>query len=218
MLFVHSRTSLDIRYNFIAAMCVLFAYTLPAVAAIQGSMHDLSGSGITVEICNICHTPHAGNGSTTTPLWNHTISTVVYTLYNSPTMDVAVEQPGPGSMSRLCLSCHDGTVAIDSFGGDTGTPGNVLTGLASKGTDLSDDHPVGVQWVHQTLGGGSSSLCMNCHDIHNIIEPPGKELKFFAGRVECPSCHDVHNSQVMDVKLLRKPLAGSALCFHCHPK
>ncbi|MES9991768.1 MAG: cytochrome c3 family protein [Candidatus Thiodiazotropha sp.] len=133
-------------------------------------------------------------------------------------MDVQVEQPGPGSPSRLCLSCHDGTISIDSFGGNPGTPNNTLSGLASKGTDLSDDHPIGIQWRHQTQGGATSAGCINCHDIHNITAPPGKELKFFSGRVECPSCHDVHNSQVMDVKLLRKPLADSELCLHCHAK
>jgi predicted CXXCH cytochrome family protein len=217
MLPYYSRTSPNESIR-IVVICALLINAPNLSAGIQGSVHDLSASGVTVEICNVCHTPHANIDNSPAPLWNHEVSTAVYTLYSSSTMDVPVEQPGPGSPSRLCLSCHDGTISIDSFGGNPGTPDNRLTGIASKGTDLSNDHPIGIQWIHQTQGNGTSTTCMNCHDIHNITAPPGKELKFFSGRVECPSCHDVHNSQVMDVKLLRKPLAGSELCLHCHPK
>ncbi|MCU7927257.1 MAG: cytochrome C [Candidatus Thiodiazotropha sp. (ex Dulcina madagascariensis)] len=197
-------------------MTVLVMSALPAMAAIQGSVHDLSASGLSGgEICNVCHVPHNTDATAEAPLWNHAISSAVYTVYNSPTMDVTAEQPAPGGFSRLCLSCHDGTIALDAYGGNTGT--TFIHSRASLGTDLRDDHPVGIQWIHQTVRAGSS-ICINCHDIHNLAAPPGKELRFFNGKVECPSCHDVHNSQVMDVKLLRKPIAGSQLCFHCHPK
>ncbi len=215
---IRSHASSGMVYCHIATIGMLAAYTSSVYSAIQGSVHDLSGSGITGEICNVCHTPHINSTNSQAPLWNHEVSRAVYTLYSSPIMDVTAEQLGPGSPSRLCLSCHDGTVSIDSFGGNTGSPDNRLTGSASKGTDLSDDHPIGVRWIHQTQGNGSTTTCLNCHDVYNLSSPPGKELKFFSGRVECPSCHDVHNSQVMDVNLLRKPLAGSQLCLHCHPK
>lgn len=205
-------------YCGIAVFCALSFYTVPSTATIVGSVHDLSASGISGEICVVCHTPHANNNTAPGPLWNHEVPTTVYTLYSSSSMNVPVEQPGPGSPSRLCLSCHDGTISVDSYGGTPGTPDNTLTGLANKGTDLSDDHPVGIQWIHQTQGNGTATTCLNCHDILNLTAPPGKELKFFNGRVECPSCHDVHNTQVMDIKLLRKPLAGSEICLHCHPK
>jgi hypothetical protein len=67
--------------------------------------------------------------------------------------------------SRLCLSCHDGTVALDSFmGKDGGSTGKSISDLAGAGglynpnigagvtgagavggstADLSNDHPVG---------------------------------------------------------------------------
>ena len=200
------------------AINTLFIYSPFAFAGIQGSVHDLSARGITNEICNVCHTPHAKIDSAPAPLWNHEVTTTVFTLYDSPTMDFPAEPLGPGSPSRLCLSCHDGTISIDAFGGNPGTPDNKLTGEFSKGTDLRDDHPVGMLWKHQTLDDLTSAFCSNCHDISNPNVPYGKELRFFNGKVECPSCHDVHNNQVMDVKLLRKPLAGSQLCLHCHAK
>ncbi len=199
-------------------ICTLLIYTPVSIAVIQGSVHDLSARGITTEICNVCHTPHTIIDNAPAPLWNHEVSTEVYTMYNSSTMDYPAEALGPGSPSRLCLSCHDGTVSIDAYGGNPGDPDNKLSGIFSKGTDLRDDHPVGILWKHQTQGNGATTKCLNCHDAFNVTGPRGKELKFFNGRVECPSCHDVHNNQVMDVKLLRKPLAGSQLCLHCHPK
>jgi len=195
---------------------LLFVSALPAVAGIQGSVHDFTGNGWSGgEICGVCHTPHSSNIGTDAPLWNHAISTADYTTYSSPTMDVIADQPTPGGISRMCLSCHDGTIAIDSFGGNNGS--TFITGKANLGTDLSNDHPIGIQWIHQTFESGSAD-CLNCHDLFNPSVNMGKELKFFNGKVECPSCHDVHNSKVMDVKLLRKPLAGSQICLHCHSK
>ena len=91
-----------------ALSCLVIAQT------IVGSAHDFSGEGWSGgEICLPCHTPH--NADTTepdAPLWNHAVTSALYTLYDSPTMDVAPEQPRPAS--KLCLSCHDGTVALDS--------------------------------------------------------------------------------------------------------
>lgn len=123
----------------------------------------------------------------------------------------------------MCLSCHDGTIAVDSFGGNSGNM--KITGRANLGSDLSNDHPIGIKWDHQTQSAGSLS-CLSCHNMafnqtsgaYEFVGQPGNGLKFFDRKVECPSCHDVHNVQVMDVKLLRKPLAGSALCLQCHPK
>ncbi|MCU7904749.1 MAG: cytochrome c3 family protein [Candidatus Thiodiazotropha sp. (ex Epidulcina cf. delphinae)] len=200
------------------AACVLLMPTFPAIAAIEGSVHDLSARGLSGgEICNVCHTPHNADISAEGPLWNHTISTAVYTVYNSPTMDVTAEQPSPGGLSRLCLSCHDGTIALDSYGGSTSAGTTFIDPGASLGTDLEDDHPIGIQWVHQTQR--NSQFCLNCHDALNLsAADAGKELRFYSGKVECPSCHDVHNSQVANTKLLRKTIEGSQLCLHCHPK
>lgn len=211
-----SNSSQRLRRQIAVIVMLSLSFMLPAIAGIQGSVHDFSSNGWSGgEICNICHTPHTSSNGTQAPLWNHEISSANYTLYNSPTMAVDAQQPSPGGFSRMCLSCHDGTIAIDSYGGNIG--GTTITGKANLGTDLRNDHPVGIQWIHQTQSGGSLG-CLNCHDINNLSGPPGQELKFFSGKVECPSCHDVHNSRVMDVKLLRKPLAGSQLCLHCHPK
>ena len=186
---------------------------------IAGSAHDFSGAGWSGgEICLPCHTPH--NADTTepdAPLWNHAVTSAVYTLYDSPTMDETPEQPQGNS--KLCLSCHDGTVALDSFGGSTGS--TFIDSAADLTTDLSDDHPVSVYWSHQTGlgpgggGGGGAAYCTNCHGAHGP-DPPDR-LPFFDHYVECSTCHNVHNGTGY-AHLLRKTLAGSELCLECHLK
>ena len=206
------------------ATILMLSSTSTATAGIQGSVHDFSQQGWTGgEFCIVCHTPHDSSNHEQAPLWNHTTSNAVYELYSSPSLVYEPEQPGPGNLSRLCLSCHDGTVAIDSFGGTGGS--TTVTGRANLGTNLRDDHPVGVYWDHQT---GTSNLTCNgvCHKLewseaayaYVFTGEAGQEIKFYNRRVECPSCHDVHNVNVEDVKLLRKTMAGSQLCLHCHPK
>lgn len=181
--------------------------TSAALATIVGTKHDFSTySWSGGRICVVCHTPHGATPNV--PLWNHEMTTATYTLYSSPTMDVTANQPGYGS--KLCLSCHDGTVAVDSFGGATGTV--YTTGKALTGTDLADDHPIGIEWKHQTLE--TSGACQNCH-FTGEMKPL---LPFYDGKLECATCHEPHNNGAGGVKFLRKTTAGSALCLHCHDK
>jgi predicted CXXCH cytochrome family protein len=195
----------------VAILAILASVPFPAAAALQGSAHDFSTYGWSGgEICILCHGPHGTPGAEA-PLWNHAISNATYVLYDSPTMAEPTEQPGPGGISRLCLSCHDGTTAIDYFGGTQGTTYiDAINPNALVGTDLSNDHPIGVYWNHQE----QTHDCLNCHDIQNMTI---KDVKFYNRRVECPSCHDVHND-VPNPKLLRLPMSGSRLCFQCHGK
>ena len=176
--------------------------------------HNLSVSGpgpvksqTIDEVCVFCHTPH--NANPAVPLWNHTMSSgVTYTPYSSSTMVAAVGVP-TGS-SKLCLSCHDGTVAI----GSTVTRGQfamqgvnaqgALTGPSSLGTNLSDDHPI--SFVPIT---GST-----------ITNPPsGSPVQLDAnGQVQCRSCHDPHQMDIdaTTQKFLVVNNAASGLCVVCH--
>src|SRR5262245_245197 len=82
---------------------------------VVNSKHDLSAQGPGPiravnenEICIFCHTPH--NAEPQTPLWNHESSRTYYRIYKSSTTNARIRQPsGP---SKLCLSCHDGTIAL----------------------------------------------------------------------------------------------------------
>ncbi len=192
-----------------------------ALALINGSGHDFGtspgGTFQTVEdeICIPCHTPHNAGASTVGPLWNHEISTASYTLYSSPIGSLGPATPDqPGPNSKLCLSCHDGTIAIDMYGLHAGSV--FMTGAANLTTDLSNDHPVGLLWLHQTTGVGSEpNDCSPCH-----FGPPRKVVFFGSNygvdiKMECGSCHDPHNTPGYDY-LTVESMTDSLLCFNCH--
>src|SRR3974390_1001934 len=112
-------------------------------------MHNLtSGSGSSVYQssgvtgCAFCHPPHSGLGGVS-PLWNQQYSKAVYNTYNSSTYhQTGNTQPPLGITSSLCLSCHDGTVAVgtNQAYGKAGMSGQWAVG-DSFGKDLSSSHP-----------------------------------------------------------------------------
>src|SRR5438128_1481978 len=104
----------------IRLMAVSLLAALPLAAglkeAVIGSQHDLSVTGAgpvrsaTPSACIFCHAPH-NTLAGVAPLWDHALSIQSYTPYSSSTYNAGAQTPAAGS-SRLCLSCHDGTVAI----------------------------------------------------------------------------------------------------------
>ena len=103
------------------------------------------------QVCVFCHTPH-GATLGLMPLWNRKLASQTYTPYSSSSLDANVIQGvlgQPGGSSKLCLSCHDGTLAIGSV--------NVLNGLGSQeismeGTDLGGVMPAGSGGYTRNLG------------------------------------------------------------------
>ncbi len=200
---------------------LLFLFALMSISmlgysqTIVGSAHDFSGRNwnTTGELCIVCHTPHHADVSVSdAPLWNHEVTTATYTLYSSPSLDATMEQPG--SSSKLCLSCHDGTVAIDNFGGTT-TGTRYLSGDANLGTDLSGHHPV--SFVYDAALSGVDAGLFNPTSTNSGLGSTITDDMLLADKLECASCHDVHNGYGVD-KLLVKDNAASALCLTCHNK
>jgi predicted CXXCH cytochrome family protein len=192
---------------------------LPATAEITGSAHDLGGRGYTMpdgRICVACHTPHSAI-STEAPIWNHEVSAGGHTPYDSGTIH-ATDLSNPAGISLMCLSCHDGSVAVDSFGGNTGS--TTIGGSAFLDVDLSDDHPISFTY--------NTALAGNDGQLHDPVTMPSGlgdnidvDMLFGSGddQFECASCHDVHNGPtVASSPLLVKSMAASDLCFTCHNK
>jgi predicted CXXCH cytochrome family protein len=200
----------------LAAIAGLFLLGTASAQTIVGTDHDLSTvQGTGGEICVVCHTPH--NADTTVseaPLWNHEITAVQnFTVYASPTFDGGPSVQ-PGGASKLCLSCHDGTVALDAFGGGGGTAGNVIGGGALIGTDLSNDHPISFTY-DSALATADSGL----YDPTSRNSGLGGTIDadmLFAGTMECASCHDVHDNGI--APFLRLSNDASAMCLTCHNK
>lgn len=92
------------------------------------------------EVCVFCHTPHAAktDGPRAAPLWNRALSTAAYVMYDSPWLD-SKPASAPQGVSMACLSCHDGTVAVDALinapasGGFRGNNPQTTAGLLQPG-------------------------------------------------------------------------------------
>lgn len=184
-----------------------------AHGGIVGSAHDFSNSGWSGgEVCAVCHTPHGADTSLSGgPAWNHRPSTATYTLYSSPTMKATLSQPT--GVSKLCLSCHDGTVALDSFGGKIGS--TTISGSALIGTNLNRMHPISFAY-DSGLAARDDTLYDPASRNSGLGGTIDRDM-LYDGKMECATCHDVHDEQG-NVHLLRKSDAGSALCLTCHDR
>lgn len=214
------------------------------VGQIGGSPHDLSTTGPlgalgspSDEVCVFCHTPHAAQpqSAIAAPLWNKAIPAGPFTTYDSTTIDGTILPVG--SVSIACLSCHDGSQAMDvvinapgSRGVNSpagaelsatliGPIGGIAGTAANLGTDLSNDHPIGIQYggfapggvqIDPDFAGGASLQTANINgtDVWWLDTPVGtagtrdKNDVILYTRdnggpqpfVECGSCHDPHQS------------------------
>ena len=184
---------------------------LSRAASIVGSPHDLktkTNSG--GQVCIACHTPHNAQATQLVPLWNHTASTATFTLYSSPTSKAVFGQPA--GATKACLSCHDGTVAIDSFGGKAPAGAGTVTLGSNLGTSLADDHPVTFTY-DAALATATANAKLVSPSSASWVDS-AKTVPLFAGKLECASCHDAHDNTFGS--FLRKSNNGSALCLTCH--
>jgi len=199
-----------------ALLCLLrWGGRARADESVVNSKHDLSTFGPgpiraldESRVCIFCHVPH--NASPAAPLWNRHNPTRYYRIYRSSTTDARVDQPG--ASSKLCLSCHDGSVALgltlDRPAADPilMTHPYIPSGPTNLTNDLSDDHPIGFRYDRALAN----------RDLQ--IRPPelvDHRIKLGQrGELECLACHDPHNNELGD--FLRITDREGALCTTCH--
>ena len=163
--------------------------------------------------CLYCHAPHSAMAGPATPLWNQQLSVQTYTNYTSSTYHQTGIQPPLGSTSKLCLSCHDGTVAP----GQTVAYGKLnMTGsmkTTSKfGGDLRSSHPVSMK-----------TPLADSPEISNLLSTSPAStadslVKLVKGNVECDTCHDPHvqGKDPIVQDFLARDSSNGALCLACH--
>jgi len=185
------------------------------------SITSYSGTTATEYTCQVCHTPHGAQTSlANVPLWGHAISgTSGYTMYQSASPSSEINTAGvslpssPNGASLACLSCHDGTLAINQLPGNTyigSTPGQQLSSsfdsFALIGKNLAGNHPISIQYPanFQFLQTPSTTLSSIFSAVNTTVTGnwPGTTGNGAAsatintllvnGCVECESCHDVH--------------------------
>ncbi|WP_372793250.1 cytochrome c3 family protein [Lutibacter sp.] len=201
--------------NKISILIYIIIGTLCTDLLAQGvsqSKHNLSASGRgkvksmdDSRVCIFCHTSHSANPKA--PMWNRRQSGAIYTLYESSTLDAKLGQPDGNSI--LCLSCHDGTVALGNTFKNSKSMSfaNSMTKRGNLGTDLSDDHPISFVYDSELASkDGSlkdpSTLSTNTLDQNN--------------KLQCTSCHDSHKN--LEGNFLKRTNEFSDLCFTCHDK
>ena len=211
-------TGIAMKQNYLYLKITIFAIFSSTIAQAQSRVsdttHNLSVSGpgqiragSEQEVCIFCHAPHNTSGKS--PLWNRELRATNYDIYQSSTLDA---QPGqPTGSSKLCLSCHDGTIAlgnvlsradkISMLGGDY-----MPAGLSHLGTNLSDDHPI--SFYYTTGLAASDSQLLNPQSL-----PPAIKLDA-TGQLQCTACHDPHNNTYG--KFMVTSNEYGVLCTGCH--
>jgi predicted CXXCH cytochrome family protein len=213
-----SNSMMRILRIWIAVSAAAFLFRPASAGSILESKHNLSLSGPGAvraaaedRVCIFCHTPHRAR--TDTPyLWNRSDTGSRYIPYHSTTLYASVGQPT--GASKLCLSCHDGTIAMGAVvseqqeipfqGGIRFMP----EGQTKLGTDLSDDHPVSFLFdgrSAQEKGGLADPFAL----------PP--EVRMDGdGQMQCTACHNPHDDQYGKFLVMSNRYSG--LCTACHVK
>jgi predicted CXXCH cytochrome family protein len=191
--------------------CCIFCILTPVASGfgVKNTKHNLSVTGpgpaqATTEagVCIFCHTPH--NARPATPLWNHELSEVEdYINYWSPTLKSyasAAEAPPIDGFSKLCLSCHDGTVALGAFVNRDVTvetaPDYLTYGMEGYiGTDLSGGHPISIVFDSALVNlRNQDSKIM--HLKWPVDDPHVKLYSTQKGKgIQCTTCHDPHGGR-----------------------
>lgn len=201
------------KLSLVIAAAMLLIAGVAYGATIVGSSHDIRSQtgGATTEVCIFCHTPH--NASTTLPvvLWNHAATTATYQLYQSATLQGTVSQPS--GVSKACLSCHDGTVAVNALQGGTLGTAQFVSGGARLGTNLQSHHPVSVTYRNDLDPGLRTPTGSNIASGSVSLPLFGTATPF---SVECGSCHNVHDPA--NAPFLRVANTNSQMCTTCHLK
>lgn len=228
----------------------MFVIVISLNASIVTTKHNLSSNGsgdikasTEKEVCVFCHIPHGAQPGVA--LWNRAMPTDSYTMYSStylertkyntvaPTLGTTIDTPG--NLSRQCLSCHDGTIAI----GDvyvvrgttldiamTGTEGGFMPNAAAGfiGTNLSAHHPVGYKYdstmtfpvtLSKVIPTGYTDISRDNEllpatagaGIPSVDKTNVKLYTYSDGEyVECSSCHDPHTN---NTKFLREDTSAT---------
>lgn len=198
------------------AIVVVESAAVAQVESVVNSPHNLSAGGpgsvraaAEDQVCIFCHTPH--NATPIRPLWNRAMPVDAYTIYASRSLDALPGQPT--GTSKMCLSCHDGTIALGSVqsratpimmaGGVTTIPNDRRSNLT---TDLADDHPISFRY--------DSTLSSRDSRIKDPVVIPREVVLDMNSELQCTTCHNAHDNSRGRFLVLAND--RSQLCVSCH--
>lgn len=212
-------------------LALIPSFAQGGASSVVDTVHNLSVSGpnsylpykstTETRVCIFCHTAHHSSNDPrleTNPLWSRPTSEAYYTPYSFSgafAAQYAVRPGQPTGTSRLCLSCHDGTIALGNlFGGQAllgSMPRMTSTRPSYIGTDLTNDHPISFPY--------NASLFTRVPELNDPSQLAASGLKLERGTnfVQCTTCHDPHNN-IYGNFLVVANTDGSILCTFCHNK
>lgn len=237
----------------------IFLVFIGTYTALYGGLantkHNLSVSNISLDpdvikastesqMCVFCHIPH--DAQVGKPLWNRSMPVSAYTMYTSDYLErggypmpteLGVANDTPGAVSRQCMSCHDGTVAVGSVYllrgtilGTTlidmiGVDGTFMipdTATTNFGTNLVNHHPIGVEY-NPALFVLTNDFDTGTKNAELKVTPDAPiKLYNYGGKeyVECTSCHDPHleNGKFLRVNTGSHGQNVNTTCVSCHDK
>ena len=165
--------------------------------------------------CDSCHAPHhTPTENIGMPLWTpeRDVDMSGMIPYSSVTNTLDATVGIPDGISKMCLSCHDGTGSHSA----PGTGGNFTS-------DISNSHPV--SFVYDTaLATADGELLDPATAPSNTVDGGTIETDLLDpfGKLQCSSCHDPHKQAVVEEGHLRIAndggYNGGQLCKTCHDK
>ena len=180
--------------------------------------------------------PQAPDAFDYLPLWNHELTGnfASFSMYQNgpgapqigPKASQAIQNGMvPGSTSLLCLSCHDGSVAVNSYG-NTSQPATSRSGggttigaeyVIGKDNYLGNHHPIGfnydaAQAVDTEIRSADTAALGSAGVVRDHLYGAGSTT------MECATCHSVHNKGNTGESLLWRSDTSSRLCLSCHDK
>ncbi|MFI5113162.1 MAG: cytochrome c3 family protein [Terriglobales bacterium] len=210
------RFRVGVLYLCTVAVCAL-AQTPPpaALSPLHNLSPDTSGGGTLA--CIYCHTSHnAAPVQGLMGLWNHQLSDATYDYHSSSTYTQGTQLITPTAGSRLCMSCHDGTVALgatynySSVTAETRVP---LSTGGNMGSNLARSHPFAFdQWT-------PNNSLVNSLLVTNSRTTANSSVKLKNGRIECTTCHEPHIQNIDPWRpsdFLVIDNRNGTLCLACH--
>jgi hypothetical protein len=214
----------------LAVLALTTPMTPPSMADITNTRHNLSVSGpgeiksqTETEVCKFCHIPH--NAVVPQPLWGHALSEV--SRYAVPQMRrgrSVAPAPQPDGSSRLCLSCHDGTVALGRIVSESrplpmaGAQRLAHGRRGYLGTDLSGSHPISFVMPDGDASDPEGRQDMGLKPL-DLVRADGQVRLDGQGKMQCTTCHDPHADRYYEPgrvpRFWVKPTVAE-VCLTCH--
>ncbi|GFO55432.1 cytochrome c [Geomonas sp. Red276] len=229
-------------FHLLIAGGAAFAGQAPGTGTV-GSVHDMNTFAFVFNdsmgrVCAFCHVPHHANSEAGTlwakPLDQQASGLRPYTWTAPENLRISQNLDPLVGPSRLCMTCHDGAIAIDPHG-------TKMPAEKTISTDLNITHPIGFSYDEAVTARGTDQLAEKTEQYATAVTPsetPGvynrvtREAKIrivdllYQGEIlTCVSCHDVHNKNNVSPDpghdynfLLWAKEENSLICLSCHKK